>query len=104
LMERTLQLDTKLHGPEHPTVSSDLFDLGAIRAELGYWGEALPFYWKGLAITKKWYGDDNQQTAADIIVVARALDKLERRDEALDLARKALAIRERLGKDHPMVA
>ena len=105
LMQRTLALDTKLHGDQHPTVSSDLIDLGAIRAELGYYADALPYYWKGLAITRKWYGEDNNQTAADLIVIARALDKLGRRDEALDFAHKALAIRERvLGDSHPMVA
>ena len=105
LMQQALALDLRLHGPQHPTVSSDYFDLGAIRAEMGYDAEALPYYWKGLAITKAWYGEDANQTAADTIVIARALDKLGRRDEAWPLAVRALEIRERVfGKSHPLVA
>jgi serine/threonine-protein kinase len=105
LNQRALALDRKLHGDRHPAVSIDLFNLGAIQAELGHYPEAEAYYRQGLAITEAWYGPDHYQTAADITLLGRVLIQEDRSAEALGLLQRALVIRERVyGKVHPGVA
>jgi serine/threonine protein kinase/tetratricopeptide (TPR) repeat protein len=105
LNRRALALDRKLHGDRHPMVSSDLFNLGAIQAELGHYAEAERFYRQGLEITVAWYGDDHHQTAADLTMLGRVVNQQDRPVEALEIFQRALAIKERVyGDDHPGVA
>jgi serine/threonine-protein kinase len=105
LNERALALDRALHGDRHPTVSSDLINLGAIQFELGHYPEAERLYRQGLEMTEAWYGPDHHQTAADLTMLARALNMQDRTDEARGLLQRALAIRERVyGEVHPSVA
>ena len=105
LNERALALDRKLHGDNHPLVSSDIINLGAIQFELGHYPEAERLYRDGLAITQAWYGPDHHQTAADMTMLARALQIQGKTDEARGLLARALEIRERVyGEVHPSVA
>src|SRR5688572_5163184 len=44
-----LASDRKIHGPRHPSVASDLINLGAIEQEWGHWAEAEDYYRQALA-------------------------------------------------------
>ncbi len=105
LNRRALAIHKQLYGAQHPLVSDDLINLGAIQYELGRYADAERYYREGLDITQAWYGKDHYKTAANLTMLARALNKENRTDEALGLLEQSLAIRERVyGQVHPSVA
>jgi serine/threonine protein kinase len=105
LNERALALDRKLHGEQHPTVSSDLFNLGAIEADRAHFAAAEQLYRQGFAITEAWYPKDHYQVAADLKLLARVLIQEDRATEAKPLLERTLAIEEKVyPSEHPNIA
>jgi tetratricopeptide (TPR) repeat protein len=105
LNQQALALDRKIHGEHHPTYSSDLFNLGAIKDQRGDYAAAEAYYRQGLEITKDWFEPGHPQVASDTTMLARVLSKQGRYDEARALLEQALAIQERVhGPDHAAVA
>ena len=100
-----LAIDRAVHGPRHPSVASDLVNLGATQQESGHWDVAEGYYRQALDLYRGWYGENHFETAATLNMVGRAeiqQDKLEAGEEHL---KQALAIRERVyGPDSPPVA
>src|SRR5262249_45459731 len=84
-----LTMDRQLHGDGHPRVSEDLINLGATQFERGNYAEAEKFYRQALNITQAFYGKDHYQTASGLTLVARALIREKRFDEATPLLEQA---------------
>ena len=104
--QQALALYTQMYGDRHPLVSDCLVNLGAIQYERGRYAEAERYYRQALEITKAWFGPDHYQTAANLTMIARALNRTaERSAEVRELLGQAIAIRERVyGPDSPKVA
>jgi tetratricopeptide (TPR) repeat protein len=82
-----------------------LINLGAIKYDLGHYPEAEKYDRQALDIVQAWYGKDNPETASDLTILARALVRENRFDEAVDLLQQSLAIKKRVyGEVHPSVA
>jgi serine/threonine-protein kinase len=106
LNQQALALYRQVYGDQHPLVSDCLINLGAIQYERGKYPEAERYYREAIAITEAWFGRDHYQTAANLTMLARVLNRTaERQAEARDLIAQSLAIRERVyGPKHPRVA
>ena len=104
--QQALALYKQVYGDKHPLVSDCLINLGAIQYERGKYPEAEQYYRQGIAITEAWFGRDHYQTAANLTMLARVLNRTpERQVEARQVLGDALAIRERVyGPEHPKVA
>jgi serine/threonine-protein kinase len=104
--QQALALYKQVYGDKHPLVSDCLINLGAIQYERGKYPDAERYYREGIAITEAWFGRDHYQTAANLTMLARVLNRTpERQVEARAVLGEALAIRERVyGPDHPKVA
>ncbi len=106
LNQQALALYTQVYGDRHPLVSDCLINLGAVQYERGKYPDAERYYRQAIAITEAWYGRDHYQTAANLTMLARVLNRTaERQAEAREVLNQALAIRERVyGPKHPRVA
>ncbi|HVU49246.1 MAG TPA: serine/threonine-protein kinase [Polyangia bacterium] len=107
LDEQALALHRKLNGDRHPTYSSDLFNLAAIKQQRGEYAEAERYCREGLAITRAWFDPEHPQVAADATMLGRVLSKEKKYDEARPLLEEALRIQEHVhGADdaHPAIA
>jgi serine/threonine-protein kinase len=104
--QQALALYKQVYGDKHPLVSDCLINLGAIQYERGKDPDAERYYREGIAITEGWFGRDHYQTAANLTMLARVLNRTpERQVEARAVLGEALAIRERVyGPEHPRVA
>jgi serine/threonine protein kinase len=106
ICERALVLHRKIHGDAHPTVSGDLFNLGAVQFERGDYAAAERFYRQGLDITKAWFEPGNPQVASDTTMLARVLIKRGHAGEAEEMLNEAIATHDRVhgGAPDPAVA
>jgi tetratricopeptide (TPR) repeat protein len=105
LHERALRIDEGAHGPDHPSVATDLNYVGRALSALGRPAEALPLHERALRIDEGAHGPDHPSVATDLKYVGRALSALGRPAEALPLHERALRIDEGAhGPDHPSVA
>jgi serine/threonine-protein kinase len=106
LCERALAMHRKFLGDEHPKVSSDLFNLGAVAFEHGDFAEAERLNRQGLDITKAWFEPGNAQIAIDTTGVARVLVARGHSDDAAAMLNDAIATHERIhgGDADPGVA
>ena len=105
LMRRTLAIDERSLGPDHPSVARDLNNLAGLLHNSDRLVEAEPLYRRALAIDEKSLGPDHPSVARDKDNLAALLVGTNRLAEAEPLMRRALAINEKsLGPDHPEVA
>ncbi len=106
LNQQALVLYTQVYGDKHPLVSACLVNLGAIQYERAKYPDAERYYRQAIEITQAWFGRDHYQTAANLTMLARVLNRTpERQVEAREVIGQALAIRERVyGPKHPRVA
>jgi serine/threonine-protein kinase len=106
LNQQALALYTQVYGDRHPLVSDCLVNLGAIQYERAKYPDAERYYRQAIEITQAWFGRDHYQTAANLTMLARVLNRTpERQVEAREVLGQALAIRERVyGPKHPRVA
>jgi len=95
----------QLYGMRHPLVADDLFSIGAVQQDLGYYAEAEKFCRQSLDITQSYYGLNHPKTAADLTALGRALLYQNKFDEAAAMLQQALAIQGHIyGSTHPAVA
>lgn len=105
LNRRALALDSRLHGPRHPTVAASLINLGFIEFRRGRYAEATPLYRQAVDIFEGHYGGDHYETASALRLLGQGLIYQGRIDEARGPLERALTVQERvLGPTHPRLA
>ncbi len=87
-------------GDDHPQTVATLAQLGSVLSDLGDMAAAEPILRDVLEVRRRSLGD-NAETANSLESLARLLQQDRRFEEALELAREALAMRRRvLGEEH----
>jgi tetratricopeptide (TPR) repeat protein len=105
LMRRTLAIDEKRFGPDHPHVATRLNNLAQLLLATNRLVEAEPLMRRALAIGEQSFGPDHPSVAIRLNNLAQLLQKTNRSAEAEPLMRRALAMGEQsFGPDHPIVA
>ncbi len=105
LLERSLAIDEKTYGPDHPTVATSLSNLALVHEALGDAARARGLLERALAIDEKTYGPDHPEVATDLSNLALVHEALGDAARARGLLERALAIAEKTyGPDHPTVA
>jgi tetratricopeptide (TPR) repeat protein len=101
-MRRTLAIDEKGFGPEHPNVAMDLNNLAQLLQATNRLAEAEPLMRRALAIDEKSFGPEHPNVATALNNLAQLLQATNRLAEAEPLMRRALAIDEKsFGPEHP---
>ncbi len=104
-MERSLAIDERGLGLDHPDVAASLNNLAALYQDQGDYARALPLFERALAIWKRALGPDHPHVAASLNNLANLYHDQGDYARALPLFERSLAIWERaLGPDHPQVA
>ena len=105
LSRLALAVDRRLNGDRHPSVASDLMNLGQFARDLGRTAEAERHYREAYEIYRAWWGEEHFETASALSSLGGVLVDENKLDEARAALDRALAIRERIyGPDHPKVA
>jgi serine/threonine-protein kinase len=105
LSRLALATDRRLNGDRHPSVASDLVNLGYFARDTGRPAEAERYFREAYEINRGWWGEYHPETAAALSALGGTLVDENKLDEARPLLDRALATRERLlGPNHPMVA
>ena len=104
-LTRSLMINEKVLGPDHPGVATSLNNLALLYEAQGKYGEAEPLYKRSLAIREKVLGPDHPGVATSLNNLALLYEAQGKYGEAEPLYKRSLAIREKvLGPDHPDVA
>ena len=90
-------------GDDSPQLAVVLTNLASYYAELGRWGEALPYYEDGLARKIRAYGDDDPTCANTLFRIARCHAGLGDADAAMSAYRQAIAIFGRHPESNPVM-
>lgn len=99
--ERSIEMNKRLHGEEHPAVSTDLNVLGVILMKQEQYEQALPVLELSLSIREKVFGDTHPFVATALNNLAALLEKVHNYDKAQAMYSRALDIREKnLGAGH----
>jgi tetratricopeptide (TPR) repeat protein len=105
LLQRALAISEQTPGPDHPNISTDLYDLATLYQAQGRYAEAEPLFQRALAIDEQTIGPDHPTVAAGLNNLAALYWYQGRYAEAEPLYQRALALGEKnLGPDHPDVA
>jgi tetratricopeptide (TPR) repeat protein len=104
LMRRTLAIDEKRLGSDHPDVAIRLNNLAMLLHDTNRFAEAEPLMRRALAIDEKSFGADHPNVAMRLSNLAELLRTTDRFADAEPLFRRALAIDEKsFGPDGPNV-
>ncbi|MEM3260148.1 MAG: tetratricopeptide repeat protein, partial [Thermoplasmata archaeon] len=102
---KSLQINRKYYGDEHPRIATNLINLGIVHKELGRYDEAEKIYKQALKILRKYYGKEHPIIATDLINLGIVYEKQGRYDEAEKMYNQALKIhRKYYGDEHPSIA
>ena len=105
LYRRSLAIQEKARGPNHPDVAGVVNNLGSLYCTLGRKAEAEVLCKRGLAIYQKALGPDHPEVATSLLRLAEVYRTQDRHAEAITLHERALAIFEKaLGLDRLEVA
>jgi tetratricopeptide (TPR) repeat protein len=105
ILRRTLSLNEKAYGPNHPRVATSLNNLSQLLHDMGRLVEAELLLRRALEIGEQTLGPEHPIVATRLSNLATLLHDTNRLREAEPLLRRALAIDEQsLGADHPDVA
>ncbi|CAN0519075.1 unnamed protein product, partial [Laminaria digitata] len=66
LYKRSLAIDEKALGPEHPSVATSLHNLAGLLKTQGNYAEAEPLYKRSLTIVEKALGPDHPSVATSL--------------------------------------
>ncbi|MFV9692032.1 MAG: tetratricopeptide repeat protein [Desulfobacteria bacterium] len=104
-LRRSLMINEKALGRDHPDVAISLNNLALLYDAQGKYSEAEPSHKRSLAIREKVLGPDHPDVATSLNNLAGLYDAQGKYSEAEPLYKRSLAIREKaLGPDHPDVA
>src|SRR5437667_553845 len=92
LLKRSLEIDQKALGPEHPAVATTLDDLAALYTAEGRYAEAEPLERKALEIFEHTLPSDHPYVADGLQPYAALLRKMNRQAEADTLEARAFTI------------
>ncbi|MGE0023020.1 MAG: tetratricopeptide repeat protein [Hyphomicrobium sp.] len=102
LLKRSLELDEKALGAEHPDTSATLHVLAGLYETQGRYEEAEPLLNRSLAIYEKAHGVNHSSTATTLYDLGHLYHARGRYAKAEPLLKRALAIYEAtLGTEHP---
>jgi len=102
---KSLNINVKVLGTQHPQVATDYNNLGLAWHEKGYYDKAIDFYTRSLKITVKVLGEQNPLVATDYNNLGFAWHEKGDYDQAIDFHNKSLEVNVKaLGKQHPLVA
>ncbi|CAN0212696.1 unnamed protein product [Ectocarpus sp. 6 AP-2014] len=105
LYVRSLAINEKALGRDHPAVATILNNLAGLLHSQGKYEEAEPLYVRSLAINEKALGPDHPAVAAILNDLAGLLHSQGKYEKAELLYVRSLAINEKVyGADHPAVA
>jgi hypothetical protein len=103
--EKSLAIDLKVHGGEHPDVAISYSNIGRIWDSKGDYDRAMEFHEKCLSIRLKVHGNEHPDVARTLNYIGQILESKVEYDRALEYHEKSLAIRlQVLGSNHPDVA
>ena len=102
LYRRSLEIDEKVYGPDHPSTATSLNNLAALYRSQGRYEAAEPLYRRSLEIRERLLGADHPHTASSLNNLAVLHGYQNRWGEAERLLLRALEIRvQKLGEVHP---
>lgn len=102
---RSLELNEKALGPNHPDVATALNTLALLYDKQGRYSDAEPLFKRALTIDENAFGPDHPEVAISLANLALLYTNQGSYAEAELLHKRALAIRQKaLGPDHPDVA
>ncbi|MCP4695272.1 MAG: tetratricopeptide repeat protein [Gammaproteobacteria bacterium] len=105
LAERSLQIQERLLGGQHPATAANLNNLAMLYSSMGTYDKALPLSMRVLEIREKALGREHPDTAVSLNNLAGLYYDMGAYDKALPLFQRALEIREKaLGREHPDTA
>jgi tetratricopeptide (TPR) repeat protein len=100
--EKSLAIQLKVHGDEHPSTVTSYYNLGGVWNDKGEYDKALEYYEKSLAIDLKVHGDQHTSTSTLYHNLGRVWYYKGEYDKALEYYEKSLAIRLKVhGDQHP---
>ena len=97
LFKRSLAIDEKALGPDHPGVATTLNNLALLYSDQARYDEAEPLYKRSLAIDEKALGPDHPDVATTLSNLAVLYSDQDEHLKALPFARRATAIYRRRG-------
>jgi tetratricopeptide (TPR) repeat protein len=104
-LRRSLIINEKILGPDHPHVAASLNNLALLYKVQGKYAEAEPLYKRSLAIKEKALGPDHPHVATSLNNLAGLYYAQGKYEEVELLYKRSMAIFEKvLGPDHPDVA
>ena len=102
---RSLSIDEKQLGENHPHVATSLNNLAELYNSQGKYKEAEPLYLRSLSICEKQLGENHPHFATSLSNLAGLYRNQGKYKEAKPLLLRSLSIREKqLGENHPHVA
>lgn len=105
LYRRALQIDERLHGPEHAHITTQLGNLASLFLATDRVSEAEPLMRRALQINESSFGAEHPNVAISLNKLAHLLHRTNRLADAEPLYRRALAIDEKAhGSEHAVVA
>jgi hypothetical protein len=105
LFKRSLAIQEKALGPDHPDVATSLSGLADLYQDEGRYADAEPLYKRSLGIKEKVLGPDHPGVATSLNGLANLYQTEGRYADAELLYQRSSAIQEKaLGPDHPYVA
>ncbi|MEM3191588.1 MAG: tetratricopeptide repeat protein [Candidatus Parvarchaeota archaeon] len=105
LFNKSLEINKKYFGEEHPSVARDLTILGDVYKLLVRYHDALITYKQALEIDKKYFGEEHPSVARDLTKLGDIYVLLGRYDYAVIASKQALEIDKKyFGEEHPSVA
>ena len=97
-LKRSLAIDEKALGPDHPNVATTLNNLGLLYSDQARYDEAEPLLKRSLSIREKTLGPDHPNVAKTLNSLAVLYSDQDEHLKALPFAQKATAIYRRRGK------
>ena len=101
--EKSLAIDLKVHGDEHPSTASTYSNLGSVWSDKGEYDKAIDYYEKSLAIALQVYGNQHPSTGTSYNNLGLVWSYKGEYDKAIEYYEKSLAIYlEAHGAQHPL--
>ncbi|MGQ0723549.1 MAG: tetratricopeptide repeat protein [Candidatus Eiseniibacteriota bacterium] len=105
VLREALEVDQRMHGPDHPDVASDLVSLARIEKQRFRYAEAETLFRQVLATRVRYYGPEHPQVAHSLSDVAGIIYSQGRLGAADSLYRASVQMHLRTNEpDHPIFA